>query len=241
MSQIIIPKDKFLANFLVPLSIFDLKDKCCYFFKKEYLRGITYTTDRHLILDAKFFNVKGDDFDPVVLRDLNRLNQAFAFVEDPSLVLDIQQDRLIYDSKDLKIKSYFLDPNYFDHKIPVKLERISSLTIDTTFSITATDLNKIKKAKSFVNSEKIYVMIENGNIFLSLNDENKKIDSIGFNITDKFTGKSFDKFSLHISVFDLIKTQKEPILVMLNSEFGIVQFQITTTEYELKYITSALK
>ncbi len=117
-NKFLVEKDVFVDGFLKPLSLFDLPDKCCRIsYETDSISGITYTNDRNCILHATYKNIKSDVFEPIVLRDINRLISAISFVSEPQMIFTLNENYIEYDSSFIKFKSYYLDNNFFDSKI----------------------------------------------------------------------------------------------------------------------------
>lgn len=246
MTNFVVAKDKLVNNFVTPLSRFDLVDKPAQVFLDDgNLTGVTHSDDRSVILEATLKGVKGDDHDPFVLKDLNRLNSALGFVQESLMTFDIETNHLLYKDDLIRFKSFFLDDRFFDEKIPLKLEKIKEQDYDHSFTLTQDSLAKIRKSAQFVGQDtnKVYLSgsSKDGVIASRHDSEKSSIDTISFNIVPSYTGTDFDPIPLHIDLFTLISEKDCDILVEINDKFGLILLTVDTDEYKLQYITTALR
>jgi hypothetical protein len=243
VEKFVVSKDKFIDNFLYPLSRFDLDDKPAQMVLDDDLIGITHTKERDIILKCTLKDVKGKIDTPVILRDIPRLISAIGFVSESMLTFSLDPTNITYVDSQIKFKSYFLDSRFFDSKIPLKIKKIEDIKFDVSFRLDQLSLSKIRKSKQFCkDSEKLYFSGTDSGILVERSDaENSTIDSISFKITNDFEGDPFSAKPIHNKIFDLISEKTEDIVVQINNEFGIFIFTVNTDTYNLKYITSALR
>jgi|TARA_R110000787_G_scaffold336_8_gene1267 hypothetical protein len=246
MSNFVVSKDKFVNNFVTPLSRFDLTDKPAQvFINDNNLTGVTHSDDRSVILEATLKDIKGDDTDPFVLKDLNRLLSALGFVQETMMTFDVEPNHLLYKDDAIRFKSFFLDNRFFDDKIPLKLEKIKEQTYDHSFTLSQDSLAKIRKSAQFVGADTSKVYLSGNSkdgVVASRHDASKtSIDTISFNIVPEYTGTDFTPIPLHIDLFSLISEKDCDILVEINDKFGLFLLTVETDEYKLQYITTALR
>lgn len=245
MSKFTVSKAKFLDNFIDPLSKFDLLDDVAMVkLDAGSLRGTTYMSDRSVILDATLKNIDGENFDPVVFKDLLRIKSGMAYVQNKDPEFEITKTYIQYNDDTVKFVSQFMDSRFFDPKQIEKLDKIYNLEFDFSFTLTQESLSKIIKSKQVAPKiTKIYfdATHKSGVSATRKDDEKASLDVIGFRVSDSFVGNAITNFPLHISTFNLISEKSEAMLFSVNTKFGIVSISVDTPEYKLNYITSALR
>lgn len=245
MPNLIVSKETFVNKFLTPLAKFDLPSKPAQVVASGgELCGITHSEDRSIILDCKLKNIKVDDFNPVVFKDLNKLKSAMAFVDNTLIKFNIADNYLSYEDDYVKLKSFFLDNKFFDSKQPQKMEKIRSLDFDFSFVLSQDALCKIRKSKQFASdTNKVYIKAnKKDGVHISRKDDVKsKIDTIGFKVSDSFEGPEIDYIPLSIDLFDFIEERTESLKVMLNTKLSLFNIKSETAEYSLNYIAAQLR
>lgn len=245
MSKFIVEKDTFLNAFIKPLSVFDSQDNSCQLFKEDdsTLKGITYSSDRSVILESTLYNVDGDVMPSVVLRALPRFISAIGFCGEPKMSFEVKDNYLLHSSNNLKFKTFFLDSKFFDSKILLKLAKIKELECDSSFTITPSNVSDIKRSKTFARAtDKVYISSDGSGVVATRDDKEKSsIDTMSFQIASDFSGEILKDIPIHISFFDLLLEKTDSILVSVNAEYGVFQFLIKNDKCKLHYITSALR
>ena len=101
----------------------------------------------------------------------------------------------------------------------------------------------IKSSIFIKDSNKVYVYSENGNIYEDITDRSRhNVDNSTTILSEKYEGDDISKaIPFSFDVFRLISNlSSNSIKVSVNSEKGIILFEITDSEYKLSYISTAM-
>lgn len=245
MTNFTVSKQLLLDNFITPLSQFDIEDNSAMLeLKDTNLMGLTHSQDRSLILQTTLKNVVNPvKFDPVVLKGLKKLRPALKYIDNINPSFKIMDNYLEYSDDLVKFKSYFLDIRFFQTKQSDKIKKISELEFDFSFGLTQKALTNIRKSSQFTDTSKLYIDAspKTGVMITRKDDEAKNVNSIGFKVSDEYTGIPLTNIPLHISTFNWICESNESILLSYCSKVGVITLTVDTPDYNLYYITSRLK
>jgi len=128
---------------------------------------------------------------------------------------------------------------------PIKLQKLSELTFDTTFEISLAKVKQIMSAYSF-NGEvnKIYFYTKDSKVYAEIDDKTmQNIDNVSLNVSNEFSGKTLSTpMAVKIEIFKLLSSSKTSIKVKINNtNYNVFIFETQEDENtQLKYIASAL-
>jgi hypothetical protein len=141
------------------------------------------------------------------------------------------------------VKYHLVDDNIIK-EATINVERIASLTFDTSFEISLDKIRQIMSAYSFVNDiNKIYFYTKDDHVYADIDDKTQQnIDNVSLMIATSYSGEQITQpLSIKIEVFKNLALCKNDIKVKINNQFKVFIFQSKEDENtELKYIISAL-
>jgi hypothetical protein len=127
---------------------------------------------------------------------------------------------------------------------PIKIDKISGLSFDTTFNLSASKAKQILSAASFASDvSKVYLSAEDGVIKAEVDDKTlSNVDNMTIPITTQWEGEPLDSsFPLSLEIFKNLVALKGDIKVKINNQFKVVIFHVEEEAgLELKFILSAL-
>ena len=118
--------------------------------------------------------------------------------------------------------------------------KINSFKFDITFTISKDIIQQVFKGSTFASeTNKLYFYTDNGNIMAELTDRAR-------HNTDKFSislGKAdfnLNPIPVNFDNIRLLSIINNDITVNINTEYGVIIFDIEQSNIKLKYIISAL-
>lgn len=184
----------------------------------------------------------GGNYDPELslnIGDVKRLIRVLDCVQEETVTLKVESNKLSYKSKELKF-NYHLMEDIVMHRSPIKPEKINAFQYTTEFDLDAGRIQEILKGSVFaVDSNKMYLYTQDGTVFADLADLTAaNTDSIGFKFAESFTGNPITKpMPLHLEAVRLLAGSKfTTIKVKLNTELSVVLFELTAPNATIKYI-----
>ena len=206
--------------------------------KKEKVTSLVSSVDNTLILYSEY-NAVSELEDTLNIPDVKKLYRVLDTVEGTNIDLNINANNIEYRGSDIKFK-YHLFEEGFLAKPSINLDKINQFTYDLEFNLDKSTLQQIFKGSTFTSeTNKIYFYTENGKLKAELTDRSR-------HNTDNFTLSIGDaKFDLEPTPvnFDnirLLSIINDSFNVKINTEYGVVVFDIMRDNIKLKYIISAL-
>tara|TARA_R100001129_G_scaffold49329_1_gene34107 strand:+ start:452 stop:1174 length:723 start_codon:yes stop_codon:yes gene_type:complete len=210
--------------------ILDIKDK--------QISALVSSLDSTLILHTNF-DIDCDIETVLNIPDVKKLKHVLDTIEKDEIELIINSNNLEYKGKDVKFK-YHLYEEGFITRPNINLDKISKFKYDVEFDLDKATLQRIFKGCGFAHeTNKIYFYTEDGNLMAELTDRSR-------HNTDNFTlsiGKvkfDLEAVPLNLDNLRLLTSIDNKFDVKVNTEFGVVVFDIESNGIKLKYIISAL-
>jgi len=206
--------------------------------EEKKVTSLVSSADNTLILYSEY-NAVSEIEDTLNIPDVKKLYRVLDTIEGTSINLHINANNIEYRGSDIKFK-YHLFEEGFLAKPSINLDKINQFTYDLEFNLDKTVLQQIFKGSTFTSeTNKIYFYTENGKLMAELTDRSR-------HNTDNFTLCIGDaKFDLEPTPvnFDnirLLSIINDSFNVKINTEYGVVVFDIMRDNIKLKYIISAL-
>tara|TARA_R100001244_G_C5159642_1_gene130840 strand:- start:305 stop:1027 length:723 start_codon:yes stop_codon:yes gene_type:complete len=206
--------------------------------KKDKISSLVSSLDSTLILYAQY---KAESIfeDTLNIPDVKKLRHVLDTVEDDNIGLEINTNNLQYTGSGVKFK-YHLYEEGFITRPSINLDKISKFTFDVKFNIDRETLQRLFKGSTFASeTNKIYFYTENGQLMAELTDRAR-------HNTDNFTlslGQAsfiLDPIPVNLDNIRLLSIINSEFSVKINTEYGVVLFDIEHKDIKLKYIISAL-
>lgn len=140
---------------------------------------------------------------------------------------------------------YHLVDDKVVNEAPININKITSLSFDTSFEIKQATIKQVLSAYAFTGNpnSKIYIKSLEDKIFASIDDKTQcNLDNVNLCLASSFEGKKIeDDIILNMEVFKMISQSRNEIKVKINNQYKVLTF--TNSEdnnITLKYIISAL-
>ena len=195
--------------------------------------------DNTLILYAEAHSIECSEPGNINIPDVKKLLRVIESISTPSINLILNKNNIEYKDSTVRFK-YHLYEEGFLSKPTINLEKIKSFKQDIKFTLTKDIIQQIIKNSTFTtDTNKVYLYTEAGRLKAELTDRAKhNTDMISLDLgAVKFELKplpiNFDNIKLLSSVNDIID-------VGVNTEYGVIIFDIVNKGIKLKYIITSL-
>jgi len=206
--------------------------------KKDSISSLVASIDSTLILCSEYKTSSVFE-DTINVPDVKKLRNVLDTIEDSNILLEINSNNLQYKGSGVKFK-YHLFEEGFITKPSINLDKINSFKFDVEFKLNKNTLQRLFKGSTFASeTNKIYFYTEDGNLMAELTDRAR-------HNTDNFTlslGKidiDLKPIPVNLDNIRLLSIINEEFNVSINTEYGVVVFDIEDKDIKLKYIISAL-
>lgn len=244
--EIIVDRKLILSKFLIPLSKFT--DQAIITLTKDSIDCISYTaSDKQSIILYTKLQIKTEgliDGENVKLNigSIKKLMNVFSCLTNDIIELKIENNNISHTSSTASFKFHLKEDGTIQKPV-VNLEKINKMEVATTIDLTSDKIEEILKASNFSSdSNKIYFFFKDNSLFAEITDKTiQNLDSMCVFLTKEITGIQFtEAIPMRIDIFRLISSIKYDKLSIKFSSKGVIVFEITDTNYSLKYITSSL-
>ena len=206
--------------------------------KEDSISSLVASIDSTLILCSEYKTSSVFE-DTINVPDVKKLRNVLDTIEDSNILLEINSNNLQYKGSGVKFK-YHLFEEGFITKPSINLDKINSFKFDVEFKLNKNTLQRLFKGSTFASeTNKIYFYTEDGNLMAELTDRAR-------HNTDNFTlslGKidiDLKPIPVNLDNIRLLSIINEEFNVSINTEYGVVVFDIEDKDIKLKYIISAL-
>ena len=206
--------------------------------EKEKVSSLVSSVDNTLILYSEYVTDLGFE-DKLNVPDVKKLRHVIDTIEAEDIEITINPNNLQYNGTDVKFK-YHLYEEGFITRPNINLDKISKFTSDVKFTIDKTSLHRIFKGSTFASeTNKVYFYTENGQLMAELTDRSRH-NTDNFTISLGSADFNLDPIPVNLDNIRLLSIIDDKFNVKINTEFGVVIFDIQNDGIKLKYIISAL-
>tara|TARA_R110002051_G_scaffold145976_1_gene218864 strand:- start:1053 stop:1775 length:723 start_codon:yes stop_codon:yes gene_type:complete len=210
--------------------ILDIKDR--------KVSALVSSLDSTLILHTELTGVNELE-DTLNIPDVKKLKHVLDAIEKEDIDLIVNQNNLQYNSSDIKFK-YHLYEEGFITRPNINLDKISKFVYDVEFKLDKNIVQRIFKGCGFAHeTNKIYFYTENNKLMAELTDRARhNTDNFTLSVCD--ADFKLDPIPLNLDNIRLLSMINSEFNVRVNTEYGVVVFDIENKYIKLKYIISAL-
>ena len=210
--------------------ILDIKDR--------KVSALVLSLDSTLILHTELTGVNELE-DTLNIPDVTKLKLVLDAIEKEDIDLIVNQNNLQYNSSDIKFK-YHLYEEGFITRPNINLDKISKFVYDVEFKLDKNIVQRIFKGCGFAHeTNKIYFYTENNKLMAELTDRARhNTDNFTLSVCD--ADFKLDPIPLNLDNIRLLSMINSEFNVRVNTEYGVVVFDIENKYIKLKYIISAL-
>tara|TARA_R100001082_G_scaffold60324_1_gene33527 strand:- start:1086 stop:1811 length:726 start_codon:yes stop_codon:yes gene_type:complete len=206
--------------------------------KEDRISSLVASIDNTLILCSEYKADVGFT-DTINVPDVKKLRNVLDTIEDSSISLEINANNLQYKGTGVKFK-YHLFEEGFITKPSINLDKINSFKFDVEFKLNKNTLQRLFKGSTFASeTNKIYFYTENGNLMAELTDRARH-NTDNFTLSLGETDIDLKPIPVNLDNIRLLSIINEEFNVRVNTEYGVVVFDIEDKDIKLKYIISAL-
>jgi len=240
MELIISNKDRFCNKFLSPIT--RIGEMAILSIKSNTISSLNKTADNNIILYAETALENASDVN-LNIPDVKKLIKILECIDGDEIKLKLHNNNIEYKSEKTRFKYHLLEDGIIN--IPnISIDKINKFTYNTSFEVTTQTFNSLLKSSIFItDSNKVYLYSENGNIYADLTDRSRhNVDNYTTILSNTYQGDELKKaIPFSFDVFRLITNLSSNIIkISVNSEKGIILFEITDSEYKLSYISTAM-
>ena len=204
----------------------------------DKISSLASSADNTLILHSEYTADTGFN-DTLNIPDLKKLYRVIDTIQSEDITLQVNSNNIEYNGSGIKFKYHLFDEGFLS-KPNLNLEKINSFKFDISFNINKDTIQQVFKGSTFASeTNKLYFYTDNGNIMAELTDKAR-------HNTDKFSislGKAdfnLKPIPVNFDNIRLLSIINDDITVNINTEYGVIIFDIEQTNIKLKYIISAL-
>jgi hypothetical protein len=247
--QIKLDRKSFLNGFLSPLN--KISDKGVLCIGNGYIECLSSSSfdkkDQTIILYSKYIDDSLTTPEKIELNvpNFNKLINVFSFLNEDEVLLNIQSNNINYksDKSGIFFKYHLLEDGVLE-KPTIKMQNVYNMGFNFEGVIQKSTLSQLLKASSFADkTNKIYMYTKDNCLYGLLNDENlKNIDNIEFKVSDSFIGDDIKvKIPMSLEIYRVISSLNfENVNLKINTEKGIIMFEVKQHNYLLQYIVTSL-
>jgi hypothetical protein len=234
-------RNEFVDKFLSPIS--RINENAVIKVQNSKITSLATTNDETMILYVLYNDTSQEQIFNLNIPDINRLIKVFNCVENESMNIEFDRNKLKYKSNDINFKYHLLEDGIISSP-SVSFDKISKLNFNTRFKIASSDISSLIKASTFtVDTDKLYLSTRDGSICCELTDKQKhNIDSFSRILASEFTGEPISEaIPLNFELFRLMSSLRfEECLVNLDTEKKVLLLTITSGDYTLNFVTVGL-
>tara|TARA_R110000824_G_scaffold392884_1_gene591562 strand:+ start:338 stop:1057 length:720 start_codon:yes stop_codon:yes gene_type:complete len=204
----------------------------------DKISSLASSADNTLILHSEYTANTGFN-DTLNIPDLKKLYRVIDTIQSEDITLQVNSNNIEYNGSGIKFKYHLFDEGFLS-KPSLNLDKINSFKYDITFTISKDIIQQVFKGSTFASeTNKLYFYTDNGNIMAELTDRAR-------HNTDKFSislGKAdfnLKPIPVNFDNIRLLSIINNDITVNINTEYGVIIFDIEQSNIKLKYIISAL-
>jgi|TARA_R110002124_G_scaffold103480_1_gene252555 hypothetical protein len=204
----------------------------------DKISSLASSADNTLILHSEYTADTGFN-DTLNIPDLKKLYRVIDTIQSEDITLQVNSNNIEYNGSGIKFKYHLFDEGFLA-KPNLNLEKINSFKFDISFNISKDTIQQVFKGSTFASeTNKLYFYTDNGNIMAELTDKAR-------HNTDKFSislGKAdfnLKPIPVNFDNIRLLSIINDSMTVNINTEYGVIIFDIEQNNIKLKYIISAL-
>lgn len=238
-------KAEITDQFLNPIS--KVATDCSITVTNQHIQSLVTDSNGTVILYSKLKtpnpDIAEDEVVNLNIKEIRKLIRVFDCINSESFDLEVDENAstLKFKSKEMSFKLHLVLDEAIK-KCSLSLEKISKLTFNTEFTLLGSKLSEVLKGSTFATeTNKIYFYTKDGIVYAELTDKaSEQLDSITFNIADKFTGDALNNaLPFSLEVLRLLAGAKDSINVKINNTYRIIMFEINNQNGLVKYIIPA--
>ena len=206
--------------------------------EKSKLSTLVSSLDSTLILHGTYKS-SFEFEDSLNVPDVKKLRHVLDTIEGESVCIDVNANNLQYNGNDVRFK-YHLYEEGFITKPNINLDKINKFKFDVTFDLNKNTVQRLYKGSTFANeTNKIYFYTD-GNLLMAELTDRARHNTDNFTLSLGEVNFNLDAICINLDNMRLLSLLNDDIKVKINTEYGVVVFDIEDNDIKLRYIISAL-
>jgi len=234
-------REKFLNNFLVPLS--KVADSAVIKIENGKATSLVSTSDNTVVVSCTFNDKNIQATKVLNVPDLKKFSRVVSCVEEESFDLDISSNFIGYKSDSVRFKYHLYDDGIINSP-KLNIAKLNDLEFDGKFTLPYTSIiNLVKGSSISTETNKLYVSVKDNIVLGELTDKTRaNIDSYGIKISDNYEGTQFVlPIPLNFEIFRIISSMRfKELQSRLVTKMGVITMDVNLEDAELKFVISAL-
>ena len=206
--------------------------------KEDKLVSLASSLDSTLILHSEYKS----DFsfsDTLNIPDVKKLRHVLDTIEEESVDIEVNSNNLQYKGNGVKFK-YHLYEEGFITKPSINIDKINKFKFDVKFNLNKATIQRLFKGSTFASeTNKIYFYTDGRALMAELTDRARH-NTDNFTLSLGEVDFELEPISINLDNVRLLSLLNDDIRVKINTEFGVVVFDIEESNIKLRYIISAL-
>ena len=241
MTLTITEKDKFLNNFLIPVS--KVSDSVILKIVPGSISTLIATNDNTIVVSAIYSDTSIEVTKTLNVPDIKKFCRILTCIEEPTLVFDIDLNYIGYTSTAVRFKYHLYEDNIIT--VPkISMDKLNALQFDGTFSLSQSAVHSLVKGSAIATeTNKLYLTVKGNTMHGDLTDLTRaNTDSYGMKLTGDYSGQSLTKpLPLNFEIFRIISCMKFKLInAQLVTKMGVLVFNMNLDSSNIKFILSAL-
>lgn len=239
----ILNRDEFIQNFLLPIT--KIANTCVLILNKNKIHTfVSGESNNKSMCYCSTKQVECDfDSEKLGIKDVRVLISKLKQIPDNTFDLNINKNNITYVGKKISFVHILIEDRKI--KIPAyKEDKFLSCPYDNKFVLKSDVLKTLLQCSTtLTESNKIYITTSEGQIIGDLDDRSKRnIDTYKLILNEDFNGSEIkNPISFSFEPFRVISTyNKKDILVSINTVNEIIEFDVSSDNYIVKYASSSL-
>jgi hypothetical protein len=242
MNFIISDKDRFLNNFLIPVS--KVADSAVLKIAPGNVTTLIATTDNTIIVNATYSDEKINITRVLNIPDIKKFCRILSCIEETTVSFNLESNSIGYSSSAVRFKYHLYEDNIIS--LPkINIEKLKALTFDAKFSLTpGAIMSLIKGSAIATETNKLYLSYREGHLYGDLTDLTRaNTDSYGMKLTEDYSGQPFMKpIPLNFEIFRIISHMKFKLIeAQLITKMGVLVLSAALDSTDIKFVVSALE
>jgi hypothetical protein len=242
MTLNITDKDKFLSNFLIPIS--KVADSAVLKIQPGKIESLIATNDNTIIVNAIYNDEEINLTKTLNVPDIKKFCRILTCIEESNISFNVESNNIGYVSSSVRFKYHLYEDNIIS--LPkINMEKLAKLTFDGEFTLSQAAIASLIRGSAIATeTNKLYLTYKDGDLFGDLTDLSRaNTDSYGMKLTGDYKGQPFTKpIPLNFEIFRIISCMKfKTINAELITKMGVLVFNTELESSNIKFVVSALE
>lgn len=231
-----LPKRGEFLTFLDAVS--KISDSSIFNVQEDKLTSLVSSIDNTLILYSEYA-VPSNFEDTLNIPDIKKLYRVLDTLETEDITLKINSNNIEYSGSGVQFQYHLFEDGFLTNP-NLNLDKINKFKFDVEFTLDKPLLQRIFKGSTFASeTNKIYFYTKNGQLMGELTDRARH-NTDNFTLSLGAANFTLNPVSVNFDNIRLLTTINNEFVVKINTEYGVVVFEIEANGIKLKYIISTL-